>query len=73
MDKDLRSFDIERVRVKMKEDFNSINTLEDLKDFLLQILPKMMETDINISSYVVETLEALRMIMRDVNEKEQKW
>ena len=72
MDNKLRSFDVERVRVKMKEDFNSINTLEDLKDFLLQVLPKMMETDVNISSYVVETLEALRMIMKDVNEKEQK-
>ena len=72
MDKDLRSFSKERVRVKMREDFNSINTLEDLKDFLLQVLPTMMETDVNISSYVVETLEALRMIMRDVNEKEQK-
>ena len=73
MDNKLRSFDVERVRVKMKEDFESINTLEDLKDFLLQVLPKMMETDVNISSYVVETLEALRMIMKEVNEKEQKW
>lgn len=68
----LKAFSKERVRVKMKEDFESINTLEDLKDFLLQVLPKMMETDVNISSYVVETLEALRMIMRDVDEKEQK-
>ena len=70
MDKDLRSFDIERVRVKMKEDFNSINTLEDLKDFLLQVLPKMMETDVMVSSYVVETLEALRRIMSEVNDRE---
>ena len=70
MDNKLRSFDIERIRVKMKEDFESINTLEDLKDFLLQVLPKMMETDVNISSYVVETLEALRMIMSEVNDRE---
>ena len=66
----LRSFDIERVRVKMREDFSSINTLEDLKDFLLQVLPKMMETDVMVSSYVVETLEALRRIMSEVNERE---
>ena len=45
MDKDLRSFNIERVRVKMREDFQSINTLEDLKDFLLQVLPTMKEVD----------------------------
>ena len=70
MDNKLRSFDIERIRVKMKEDFESINTLEDLKDFLLQVLPKMMGTDVNISSYVVETLEALRMIMSEVNDRE---
>ena len=69
MDNELRSF-IERVRVKMKEDFNSINTLEDLKDFLLQVLPKMMETDVMVSSYVVETLEALRRIMSEVNDRE---
>ena len=66
----LRSFDIERVRVKMREDFSSINTLEDLKDFLLQVLPKMMETDIATSTYVVETLEALRRIMSEVNDRE---
>ena len=70
MDNELRSFDIERVRESMKEDFQSINTLEDLKDFLLMVLPKMMETDIATSTYVVETLEALRMIMRDVNDRE---
>ena len=70
MDKDLRSFNIERVRVKMREDFQSINTLEDLKDFLLQVLPTMMETDIAISTYVIETLEALRRIMKEVDEKE---
>ena len=68
----LRPFSTDSVRESMKEDFDKINTLEDLKDFLLLLLPKMMETDVNISSYVVETLEALRMIMRDVNEKEQK-
>lgn len=70
MDNELRSFDIERVRVKMREDFNSINTLEDLKDFLLQVLPKMMETDVMVSSYVVETLEALRRIMSEVDDRE---
>lgn len=68
----LKPFSIDSIKVKMKEDFDKINTLEDLKDFLLQVLPKMMGTDVNISSYVVETLEALRMIMKDVNEKEQK-
>lgn len=68
----LKPFSTDSVRESMKEDFQSINTLEDLKDFLLQVLPKMMETDIATSTYVVETLEALRRIMRDVNEKEQK-
>lgn len=65
-------FSIDRVREKMKEDFNKINTLDDLKDFLLQLLPKMMETDIDTSTYVVETLQSLRRIMRDVREKSEK-
>lgn len=68
----LRPFSTDSVRESMKEDFQSINTLEDLKNFLLQVLPKMMETDIATSTYVVETLEALRRIMREVDEKEQK-
>ena len=66
----LKPFSIDSTKKNMKEDFNSINTLEDLKDFLLQVLPKMMETDVNISSYVIETLEALRRIMKEVDEKE---
>lgn len=69
----LKPFSTDNIRESMKEDFQSINTLDDLKDFLLQVLPKMMETDIATSTYVVETLEALRMIMREVDEKEQKW
>lgn len=68
----LKPFSIDSTRESMKEDFQSINTLDDLKDFLLQLLPKMMETDIATTTYVVETLEALRRIMREVDEKGQK-
>jgi len=68
----LKPFSTDSIRESMKEDFDKINTLEDLKDFLLQVLPKMMETDIATSTYMVETLEALRMIMREENAREQK-
>lgn len=55
MDKKLEPFNIDRTRKKMEEDFNKITTLDDLKDFFLQLLPKMMETDI----YALEKLKTI--------------
>ena len=51
----LEPFNIERTKKNMKEDFDKITTLDDLKDFFLQLLPKMMETDI----YSLEKLKTI--------------
>ena len=61
-------FNIDRTKKNMKEDFNKINTLDDLKDFLLQLLPKMMETDIR----VVETLQHIKHVIEVVYKSEKQ-
>ena len=68
MEKDLRPFDIERTKKNMKEDFDKINTLDDLKDFLLQLLPKMMETDVR----VVEALQHIKHVIEVVYKSEKQ-
>ena len=55
MEKKLEPFSIDRTRKKMEEDFNKILTLDDLKDFFIQLLPKMMDTDI----YALEKLKTI--------------
>ena len=61
-------FDIERTKKNMKEDFDKITTLDDLKDFFLQLLPKMMETDIR----VVETLQHIKHVIEVVYKSEKQ-
>ena len=61
-------FSIERTRKNMKEDFDKITTLDDLKDFFLQLLPKMMETDVR----VVEALQHIKYVIEVVYKSEKQ-
>ena len=61
-------FSIDRTRKKMEEDFNKILTLDDLKDFLLQLLPKMMDTDVR----VVEALQHIKHVIEVVYKSEKQ-
>ena len=64
----LEPFNIERTRKNMKEDFDKITTLDDLKDFFLQLLPKMMETDVR----VVEALQHIKHVIEVVYKSEKQ-
>ena len=64
----LKPFSIDSTRESMKEDFDKINTLDDLKDFLLQLLPKMMETDVR----VVEALQHIKHVIEVVYKSEKQ-
>lgn len=64
----LEPFNIDRTRKKMEEDFNKILTLDDLKDFLLQLLPKMMDTDVR----VVEALQHIKHVIEVVYKSEKQ-
>ena len=64
----LEPFNIDRTRKNMKEDFNKITTLDDLKDFLLQLLPKMMDTDVR----VVEALQHIKHVIEVVYKSEKQ-
>lgn len=68
MDKKLEPFNIDRTRKKMEEDFNKITTLDDLKDFFLQLLPKMMDTDVR----VVEALQHIKHVIEVVYKSEKQ-
>lgn len=56
---------------ELEDDFGKIKTLDDLKDFLLQLLPKMMETDIKANEAILETLHFVRHIMIKSIESEE--
>lgn len=58
----------EHFEKELKEDFGKIKNLEDLKDFLLRLLPKMMETDIETSENLLRTLQTMKHIMQGVDE-----
>ena len=64
----IEPFNIERTRKNMKEDFDKITTLDDLKDFFLQLLPKMMDTDIR----VVEALQHIKHVIEVVYKSEKQ-
>lgn len=64
----IEPFNIERTRKSMKEDFDKITTLDDLKDFLLQLLPKMMDTDVR----VVEALQHIKQVIEVVYKSEKQ-
>lgn len=65
------SFDIDHMKETLRGDFEKMKSLDDLKDFLLELLPKMMETDIKAYSSALELLQQLRAAMKEVNENDK--
>ena len=49
---------------KLKKDFDNIKTLEDMKEFLFEILPRMMEADIDTFNYVLEVLQTMKLLLK---------
>ena len=67
----MMSFDIDHMKETLKGDFEKMKSLDDLKDFLLELLPKMMETDIKAYSSALEMLQQLRAVIEEVNENDK--
>lgn len=50
---------------EMKKDFEKIKTLDDMKDFLLELIPSMIEADYKSSNYVLETLKEMKLFLTE--------
>ena len=49
---------------KLKKDFDNIKNLDDMKGFLFEILPRMMEADIDTFNYVLEVLQTMKLLLK---------